>query len=259
MNKDNLFGNGINFPLYSVISLFELNGKNILSLGCGSAALEEKLEKECGCKVTGLDYDKNAIDSAKKRINSAFSFDLEKNDLNNVLKNNKFDVVILADILEHLRNPEKVLAELEEVLSGDGMIIISIPNIANWSVRLKLLFGKFDYASHGLLDRTHLKFYTLKNAKSLITNNGYIINEIFYSTSLINIIYDKIKRNQKNHDKNQYDPCRFNKLIKFRPIKFSLKYIFKKMAEYSDKIVTNVFPGLFAYQFIIIAKPVTVN
>lgn len=247
MDKNDSFGGGINVPLYSVISSFELNGKNILSLGCGSAALEEKLEKEYNCKVTGLDYDKNAIELAKKKISKAFTFNLEKDSLNTVLKKDKFNIVILADILEHLRNPEKVLTEIKEFLSKDGLIITSIPNIANWSVRLKLLFGEFNYTSHGLLDKTHLKFYTLKNAKRLICNNNYKIEKIYYSTSLVNIIYKKIKREHISKDNYQ-------NTVKLQKNKSLLKSTLKKSVEYFDRFVTNIFPGLFAYQFIIVVK-----
>ena len=154
--------------------------------------------------------------------------------------------------MEHLRNPEKVLAEIKNFLIEDGVLISSIPNIANWSVRLNLLFGNFDYTSYGLLDKTHLKFYTLRNAKNLICNNNYKIDRIYYSTSLVNILYEKVKKsNSERLMKKPVDNMEQSK----KKNKFSLRFAFKNSVEFLDKVITNLFPRLFAYQFIIVAKP----
>ncbi len=83
-----------------------------------------------------------------------------------------FDAVILGDILEHLPDPETVLQKLVECQPANALFIISVPNIANLWVRLNLLLGHFDYTDRGILDRTHLHFFTRKSLMHMIQNSG---------------------------------------------------------------------------------------
>ena len=89
-----------------------------------------------------------------------------------------FDAVVLGDILEHLPNPEAVLQKLVECQSRDSLFIISVPNVANLWVRLNLLLGRFDYADRGILDRTHLRFFTRRTLIHMIQNSGLEIVSI---------------------------------------------------------------------------------
>src|SRR5262249_10881270 len=84
-----------------------------------------------------------------------------------------FDAVICADVLEHLVEPEQVLARIREWLKPGGVLVASIPNVANVSVRGALLFGRFQYAHRGILDRTHVSFYTRSTARQLLESNGF--------------------------------------------------------------------------------------
>jgi 2-polyprenyl-3-methyl-5-hydroxy-6-metoxy-1,4-benzoquinol methylase len=92
-----------------------------------------------------------------------------------------FDVIVFADVLEHLRQPDKVLLNLRKYLRADGFMVASLPNIARIDIRLKLILGRFDYGDSGILDKTHLKFFTLSSAKKLFTENGFMIERIDYS------------------------------------------------------------------------------
>jgi 2-polyprenyl-3-methyl-5-hydroxy-6-metoxy-1,4-benzoquinol methylase len=83
-----------------------------------------------------------------------------------------FDAIVLGDILEHLPDPEKVLKKLVQCQSSNAHFIISAPNIANLWVRLNLLMGRFDYTNRGILDRTHLRFFTRKTLIHMIQNSG---------------------------------------------------------------------------------------
>jgi SAM-dependent methyltransferase len=84
----------------------------------------------------------------------------------------RYDAIIFGDVLEHLRNPRAVLEKLSGLLKPGGQILISVPNVANIWVRLNLLFGRFDYSRVGILDETHLRFFTLKTAKQLAVDSG---------------------------------------------------------------------------------------
>ena len=83
-----------------------------------------------------------------------------------------YDVIVLGDILEHLPAPEKVLQQLVEHQSPNCLFIVSVPNIANLWVRLNLLFGRFEYTDRGILDRTHLHFFTRKSLVAMLENSG---------------------------------------------------------------------------------------
>ena len=89
-----------------------------------------------------------------------------------------YDAVVLGDILEHLPSPEQVLQKLVEYQSPDCLFIISVPNIANLWVRLNLLFGRFEYTDRGILDRTHLRFFTRKSLVAMLENAGLSILSI---------------------------------------------------------------------------------
>ena len=86
-----------------------------------------------------------------------------------------YDAIVLADVIEHLRAPENVLRGLLPKLSPSGRIVLSVPNVAHWSVRLSLLRGRFRYEETGLLDRTHLRFFTRETLRELIGNVGLVI------------------------------------------------------------------------------------
>jgi SAM-dependent methyltransferase len=89
----------------------------------------------------------------------------------------EFDKVLLLDVLEHLRQPDKLLQDCRSFLKPNGHLIVSLPNIANITVRLMLLFGGFNYTERGLLDKTHIRFFTRKTARKLLESNGYRIVE----------------------------------------------------------------------------------
>ena len=91
----------------------------------------------------------------------------------------RFDVVLMGDVLEHLVYPDEVLRSVRQLLLPGGVIIVSLPNVVFWSQRLKTIFGRFDYQSIGLLDCTHLRFFTLRTALALIENSGYRILEFY--------------------------------------------------------------------------------
>src|SRR5439155_6123933 len=83
------------------------------------------------------------------------------------------DVILFGDVLEHTRYPDRILLEAKALVKPGGQIIVSVPNVAHWRIRLGLLLGRFAYSDSGILDRTHLRFYTLRSARALLANAGY--------------------------------------------------------------------------------------
>ena len=151
-------------------------GSKVLDVGCNGGQFGKKLIADKGCSVFGVDISSNAIMEAKKHLDAARVMDIEQESL--PFKDEKFDIIVFGDVLEHLVNPEKVLIDFKKNLSPNGKVLVSLPNVANISVRFRLLVGKWEYRPSGILDETHLRFYTLKSMKRLFAKCGFKIEEI---------------------------------------------------------------------------------
>jgi methionine biosynthesis protein MetW len=162
------------------------NNSKILELGCWAGRLGWKLKKEKKCFVVGVDINKKAVEIAKSRLDKVFLIDLNTPFLlNDIFIKNKFDYIIATEVLEHLVNPEDLLKYLREKCKNTRLII-SLPNVANYKVRFNLVLrGKFDYEQQGILDNSHLRFYTLKSAKKMFNDCGFKINKVFFTRAKI--------------------------------------------------------------------------
>ena len=146
----------------------EGRGLRLLDVGCARGHLSEVLASQ-GWRVTGIEYD--AADAAVARDKGIDVIVGTAEDAMGTM-NEKFDVIVFADVLEHFVHPEDVLSQACTLLVPGGRIVISIPNVAHLSVRLQLLMGAFTYTDRGILDRTHLHFYTKKTLKKMIGDAG---------------------------------------------------------------------------------------
>lgn len=149
------------------------DGKVILDVGCASGYLGAYLKKQDNT-VYGIDGNASALEKAKKIYREVACVDLNRIDFQKqVLDGASFDVIVFADVLEHLLDPEGVLEYFRKFLKPNGKIVVSLPNVALWRVRFNLLFGKFEYTDYGVLDRTHLHLYTFRTAKDLVEKAGF--------------------------------------------------------------------------------------
>jgi methionine biosynthesis protein MetW len=150
------------------------SGARVLDVGCGEGTLSKVLSDACHAEVLGLEPDPARAECAMARgLNvRVVCFDREL-----VRDLGRFDIVLFADVLEHLANPQTALLLSHEVLKGGGAVIASIPNVAHWSVRADLLRGRFRYQPCGIMDATHLRWFTADSAKSLIVSAGFNIVE----------------------------------------------------------------------------------
>ncbi len=206
-------------PFGSHVSVLRLVGvnKRVLEVGCFSGYFSERL-RDNGCAVVGIEIDARAAEMAKEYCENVIVGDLETMD-SLPYPRASFDFILFADVLEHLKDPLRALVKLRSWLRDDGHIVCSIPNVAHIYVRLNLLLGRWDYEDIGLMDRTHLRFFTRSTARKLVEDAGFSIEEQEYSSW---IPYFRIRT-------------------------------YRKLAGLGHAL-TRLFPGLLAFQFILKAK-----
>ena len=200
------------------------SNQNVLDIGAGEGFFAAELAKN-GNRITGVDN--RLVPAETSAFEEYFTADLEAGiaPVIRQLGGREFDRVLLLDVLEHLRNPDQILRQSHEVLKRDGWLIVSLPNIANIYVRLMLLFGRFDYAELGLLDRTHVRFFTRKTARQLLESNGYSILE----------------------EKETIIPLEL--VLGWSPANLVMRGLNRILA-----MVTWMLPGLFGYQVMFVAR-----
>lgn len=151
------------------------HGKRVLEVGCASGVQTQVLKEQLGCTVTGIEINPSAAADASKYCERIIVGDLETMDLASELGDQKFDVIIIADVLEHLHDPLKVLLKLRDHLRVEGYVVASIPNIVHAALILQMAHGRFDYRPYGLLDDTHVRFFTLKTIYRLFEDSNLSI------------------------------------------------------------------------------------
>ena len=160
--------------MHENLALRRLTGRprTVLDIGCG-AGLNGAVLRGRGARVVGVDKDAASARGASARLDELLLADLDApGALAGVLSDRVFDLVLLADVLEHTRDPLRVLREASAHLEDGGHVFVSLPNVAAWTVRKELLAGRFDYADAGIMDRTHLRFFTRASAERLLEDAG---------------------------------------------------------------------------------------
>ena len=159
-------------------------GKTVLELGAASGHVTKAL-KALNNTVTAVERDARFSENLSEIADEVVITDLDWLDLRERLSGKKFEVVLAGDVLEHCSKPELVLFQIHDLLTPDGYVVISLPNIAHGDVRLSLLTGTFDYSDTGLLDRTHLRFFTRSSIHTFLSQSHFQVDAIFGSTASI--------------------------------------------------------------------------
>ncbi|HVE47627.1 MAG TPA: class I SAM-dependent methyltransferase [Acidimicrobiales bacterium] len=162
---------------HSVVADLVPSGSRVLDVGCASGYLGEALRAK-GCRVWGVDGDARSLAAVPANVYE----DVTRLDLDHdqpPWPHLSFDVVVAADVLEHLVSPVPALEALIRRLDHGGKVIVSVPNVANVVVRGRLLLGQFEYQDVGILDRTHLHLYTFATAQRLLEDCGLQVEGLF--------------------------------------------------------------------------------
>lgn len=161
-----------------LLDLFARAPRRLLDVGCGAGATSALIKAQWpGATAIGLEVVPQAAEQARARVDrvicaSAETVDFAREAIDTI------DTVVLADVLEHLVDPWSFLRRLKPVLTPDAMLIVSIPNAANLWLIEELANGRFDYTDEGLLDRTHLRFFTRASIARMFAETGYRIEAL---------------------------------------------------------------------------------
>jgi O-antigen biosynthesis protein len=145
--------------------------KSVLEVGCSTGYIT-KILVERGCDVVGMELDPDAAKVAEQWAERVVVGNIDDGEVWNDVKDESFDVVLLGDVLEHLRDPLESLRQAVRKLKPSGFVVTSLPNVAHGDVRMSLLQGLFRYRPVGLLDHTHVRFFTLETARELLIEAG---------------------------------------------------------------------------------------
>ena len=179
--RNHTYRNAGNLPLLRMLNVE--NGRfNVLDIGCGCGANAALLVKQ-GCAVDGITINGAEYETASLICSRVWIHDLDSGLPEDIA--GPFDIILLSHVLEHLRAPEKLLLQIHGILDPGGRVAVGLPNIMNWHQRLLFLAGLFEYRDEGIMDKTHLRFFTFASGKRMLENCGYLVRQAGAAGSIL--------------------------------------------------------------------------
>ena len=219
--------------------------ERVLDVGCG-LGLNGAMARRRGAHVVGIDLAPRARAGAGERLDEVLAVDVESDaSCARALGGRRFDLLLFGDILEHTRDPAAVLRRLLPYLDDEGRVIVSLPNVAAWTVRLGLLAGRFDYEPSGILDDTHLRFFTRDTAVQLVEDAGLDVLRVEQNPMLLRAARKLVLRRLADAGPRA-DPTA---LMRSRPYAF-----YQRFVRPVEDLVAERAPGLFAFQHVVVAR-----
>ncbi len=224
-------------------------GLRVLDVGCGSGVHGAELQRIFGHRVVGVDLSESSIAKARKRLAEAYVADVTRPERYPFYHDQRFDLIVFSDILEHLPDPVAVLTAHFALLAAGGRLVISLPNVAIWNVRLSLLAGRFEYTDTGTLDRTHVRFFTRHGLKQLLSSAQLSVERRRITPGIlrpfvpwIKKVYGRSRMGEGSGDSSS--------IMDSRPYRFYMKWFYPV-----ERALCSIWPGLFAFQYVILAQP----
>jgi 2-polyprenyl-3-methyl-5-hydroxy-6-metoxy-1,4-benzoquinol methylase len=205
----------INVP---VLRCVPQDASRVLDLGCGTGAFAAELKKRSSLELVGVTYSSVEGQEASQCMDRVVVADLNTFDFSDL---GTFDCVVMSHVLEHLYDPAGLLVRLKAALSPGAIVIIALPNILAWRQRIQFLLGRFRYADYGPMDRTHFRFFDAVTATQLLRDGGY----------------ELVRTAHAGHFPQP-----------------GLRRLSGAMSRAVDRLATRNMPGLFADQFILVAR-----
>ena len=150
-------------------------GSVVLEFGCANGRMTKYMKEVLNCKVYIVEYEQAAFDEAMQYAVGGYCGDIMEFQWTEKFKDIQFDYIVFADVLEHLYDPWKVLCETKKVLKDEGSVLVSLPNVGHNDIVAQLFKRKFNYTPTGLLDDTHIRFFTENSLALLCEKSGYKI------------------------------------------------------------------------------------
>jgi len=170
---------------------FVPDSSSVLEIGCATGSMGACLRRKKNCFVVGVEERKEEAKEAKKQLQKIIRGNIEEEKtFQQIRKCGEFEVVLASAVVEHLSDPWRALHRWKTFLKRDGILIVTTSNIVHWRMRIKILLGKFEYEEYGILDNTHLRFFTPKTFRELVESTGYSI--ISYSIDPVGGGYPKV-------------------------------------------------------------------
>lgn len=162
-----------------LVSLIPASGR-VLDVGCGTGALTRFIQERTGASVIGIEPDEERSRFARDGGLNVFQGYLDAEFLKAY---GPFDTIVFADVLEHLPDPAYMIHLSRTGLTPGGAIVASVPNVAHWFVRINLLRGRFRYRDCGIMDATHLRWFTRESLHSFFENLGFVVDKHLYTVN----------------------------------------------------------------------------
>lgn len=198
----------------------------VLDVGCSAGRLGQQL-RERGHQVTGVDLYSDP--SIAERLDEFVQADLEDGLPERV--GGGYDLIVAADVLEHLRNSDRLLQQIGARLGPGGRVLVSVPNFGHWYPRVRTVTGLFDYDQRGILDRTHVRFFTRRSLLAMMRKNGFEVQELRASGLPLGAAA------------SGRGPG-------------ALRRLGRRLVAAVDRVAVRAWPTLFAYQFVLTVVPV---
>ena len=162
-----------------LLKIIPPHAKTVMEVGCSSGALAREYKKmNPQCLYLGIELDADYAQLARRHCDRVLVGDIETLDSNFWLEHASVDCWIFSDVLEHLKDPWACLKKIHSILPDNGRVVACIPNVQHWSIPVNISVGNFHYQDIGLLDRTHLRWFTRKTMHTLFQSSGYVVEEI---------------------------------------------------------------------------------